>query len=160
MTFDCCLCCSSSPPVMWRHTVLSVLWLHLTDRNCRKMSYLAGITQYTEQIKKIQSESFYKSIKEKCLVVIYNVSTIILTLIMLIHDCIFDFFSSFKLFLELEPQLRDIIHKFYESKYASCLKLLGEIKVSLFHCSLFVKSALLTVCWFCKPINFHEVENF
>lgn len=39
------------------------------------------------------------------------------------------FFSSFKLFLELEPQLRDIIFKFYESKYASCLKLLDEIKV-------------------------------
>ncbi|KAK3091694.1 hypothetical protein FSP39_021926 [Pinctada imbricata] len=39
--------------------------------------------------------------------------------------------SSFKLFLELEPQLRDIIHKFYESKYASCLKLLGEIKDNL-----------------------------
>jgi COP9 signalosome complex subunit 1 len=36
--------------------------------------------------------------------------------------------SSFKLFLELEPQLRDILHKFYESKYASCLRLLDEIK--------------------------------
>ena len=40
-------------------------------------------------------------------------------------------FSSFKLFLELEPQLRDIIHKFNESNYASCLKLLDEIKVSI-----------------------------
>ncbi|XP_069125139.1 COP9 signalosome complex subunit 1-like [Argopecten irradians] len=39
--------------------------------------------------------------------------------------------SSFKLFLELEPQLRDILHKFYESKYASCLRLLGEIKDNL-----------------------------
>ncbi|XP_046352804.1 COP9 signalosome complex subunit 1-like isoform X2 [Haliotis cracherodii] len=39
--------------------------------------------------------------------------------------------SSFKQFLELEPQLRDIIHKFYESKYASCLKLLDEIKDNL-----------------------------
>ena len=38
------------------------------------------------------------------------------------------FSSSFKLFLELEPQLRDIIFKFYESKYAACLKLLDEIK--------------------------------
>lgn len=38
------------------------------------------------------------------------------------------FSSSFKLFLELEPQLRDIIFKFYESKYASCLKLLDEIR--------------------------------
>jgi len=39
--------------------------------------------------------------------------------------------SSFKLFLELEPQLRDIILKFYESKYASCLKLLDEIRDNL-----------------------------
>ncbi|CAH1793629.1 unnamed protein product [Owenia fusiformis] len=39
--------------------------------------------------------------------------------------------SSFKLFLELEPPLRDIIHKFYDSKYASCLKLLEEIKDNL-----------------------------
>ncbi|CAB1350219.1 unnamed protein product [Coregonus sp. 'balchen'] len=37
--------------------------------------------------------------------------------------------SSFKLFLELEPQVRDIIFKFYESKYASCLKLLDEMKI-------------------------------
>jgi hypothetical protein len=33
------------------------------------------------------------------------------------------------LFLELEPQVRDIIFKFYESKYASCLKMLDEMKV-------------------------------
>jgi len=46
------------------------------------------------------------------------------------------FFSSFKLFLELEPQLRDIIFKFYESKYASCLKLLDEIKVRFYGTSL------------------------
>lgn len=47
-------------------------------------------------------------------------------------NCINLFFSvlsSFKLFLELEPQIRDIIFKFYESKYASCLKLLDEMKV-------------------------------
>ncbi|KAF4524160.1 hypothetical protein B566_EDAN010615 [Ephemera danica] len=41
------------------------------------------------------------------------------------------FSSSFKLFLELEPQLRDIILKFYQSKYASCLKLLDDIKDNL-----------------------------
>ncbi|MCL4126832.1 UNVERIFIED_CONTAM: hypothetical protein GTU68_033585, partial [Idotea baltica] len=39
--------------------------------------------------------------------------------------------SSFKLFLEVEPQLRDIIFKFYDSKYASCLKLLDELKDTL-----------------------------
>ena len=47
-------------------------------------------------------------------------------LIAVLKKCIY---SSFKLFLELEPQLRDIIHKFYESKYASCLRLLEEMKV-------------------------------
>nr|CAD7266669.1 unnamed protein product [Timema shepardi] len=51
------------------------------------------------------------------------------------------FSSSFKLFLELEPQLRDIIFKFYESKYASCLKLLGDIKV-LDVCMLVFKAEL------------------
>ncbi|XP_071952906.1 COP9 signalosome complex subunit 1-like [Antedon mediterranea] len=39
--------------------------------------------------------------------------------------------SSFKLFLELEPQLRDIILMFHESMYASCLKLLASIKDNL-----------------------------
>ncbi|KAK3797212.1 hypothetical protein RRG08_030439 [Elysia crispata] len=39
--------------------------------------------------------------------------------------------SSFKQFLELEPQLRDIMSKFYDSKYASCLKLLSEIRDNL-----------------------------
>ena len=39
------------------------------------------------------------------------------------------FFSSFKLFLELEPQLRDVLYKFHESQYAACLKLLDEMKV-------------------------------
>lgn len=39
--------------------------------------------------------------------------------------------SSFKLFLELEPQVRDIIHNFYESKYAACLRLLDEIRDNL-----------------------------
>lgn len=39
--------------------------------------------------------------------------------------------SSFKLFLELEPQLRDVIFKFYESKYGQCLKLLDEIRDNL-----------------------------
>ena len=43
--------------------------------------------------------------------------------------CVWVPLSSFKLFLELEPQIRDIIFKFYESKYASCLKLLDEMKV-------------------------------
>ena len=42
----------------------------------------------------------------------------------------FFLFSSFKQFLELEPQLRDILHQFYDSKYATCLKLLEGIKVS------------------------------
>ncbi|XP_037930995.1 COP9 signalosome complex subunit 1b [Teleopsis dalmanni] len=39
--------------------------------------------------------------------------------------------NSFKLFLELEPQIRDIIIKFYDSKYAACLKLLDDIRDNL-----------------------------
>lgn len=39
--------------------------------------------------------------------------------------------SSFKLFLELEPQLRDAITMFYHSKYASSLCILREIKDNL-----------------------------
>lgn len=36
--------------------------------------------------------------------------------------------SSFKLFFELDPQLRDAVCKFYDSNYASCLSILAEIK--------------------------------
>jgi len=36
--------------------------------------------------------------------------------------------ASFKQFSELDPQLRDAVAKFYESKYASCLSILQEIK--------------------------------
>lgn len=39
--------------------------------------------------------------------------------------------SSFNLFLDLEPQMKEIIFKFNESKYGSCLKLLDEIKDNL-----------------------------
>lgn len=40
-------------------------------------------------------------------------------------------FSSFKLFLELEPQAREMLHAFYASKYGVCLKILNEMKDSL-----------------------------
>jgi len=39
--------------------------------------------------------------------------------------------SSFKLFLELEPQLREIVYKLHDSKYAHSLKLLDEMKVCM-----------------------------
>lgn len=39
--------------------------------------------------------------------------------------------STFKLFLESEPQLRDAITCFYESKYANCLSILNEMRDSL-----------------------------
>ncbi|CAG7725017.1 unnamed protein product [Allacma fusca] len=39
--------------------------------------------------------------------------------------------NSFKLFLELEPQVRDVIFKFYESKYATCLRLLDDMRDNL-----------------------------
>lgn len=39
--------------------------------------------------------------------------------------------NSFKLFLELEPEIRDAIFKFYESKYEVCLTILNKIKPTL-----------------------------
>ena len=39
--------------------------------------------------------------------------------------------STFKLFLELDPQVCDIIYTFYETKCATCLKLLDEMKDNL-----------------------------
>jgi len=39
--------------------------------------------------------------------------------------------ASFKQFAELDPQLREAVSRFYESKYASCLSILQEIKNSL-----------------------------
>ncbi|XP_066921447.1 COP9 signalosome complex subunit 1-like isoform X2 [Clytia hemisphaerica] len=39
--------------------------------------------------------------------------------------------SSFKHFLELQPQLRDILYKFYASQYATCLDLLNKMKDNL-----------------------------
>jgi len=39
--------------------------------------------------------------------------------------------SSFKLFLELDPQLREVIANFHGSKYGKCLKLLDEMKDNL-----------------------------
>ena len=38
--------------------------------------------------------------------------------------------NTFKLFLELEPQLRDVIINFYESKYGKCLTQLVSLTFS------------------------------
>ena len=38
---------------------------------------------------------------------------------------------QFKLFLELEPQLREVLQCFYDSRYGQCLKLLEEMKDNL-----------------------------
>ena len=38
--------------------------------------------------------------------------------------------SGFKQFLELEPQLRDVIGQFHQSQYASCLKTLEGLRDS------------------------------
>ena len=37
-------------------------------------------------------------------------------------------YSSFKLFLELEPLLRDVIVQFHQSKYTSCLSTLETLR--------------------------------
>lgn len=39
--------------------------------------------------------------------------------------------SQFKLFLELEPQLREVLQCFYDSRYGQCLKLLENMKDNL-----------------------------
>ncbi|XP_065659701.1 COP9 signalosome complex subunit 1 isoform X4 [Hydra vulgaris] len=39
--------------------------------------------------------------------------------------------SSFKQFLELQPQLREVLLKFYSSKYATCLDLLDKMRDNL-----------------------------
>jgi len=39
--------------------------------------------------------------------------------------------SQFKLFLELEPGLREVIQCFYDSKYSECLRLLHQLKDNL-----------------------------
>jgi len=36
--------------------------------------------------------------------------------------------NTFKLFLETEPQLREALQKFYDSKYANCLSILDDLK--------------------------------
>ena len=39
--------------------------------------------------------------------------------------------NQFKQFLELDPQLRELVHKFHSSQYAVCLKLLHEMRENL-----------------------------
>lgn len=39
--------------------------------------------------------------------------------------------SSFKQFLELDPQLRDVILQFHQSHYTSCLRTLEEMRENL-----------------------------
>eukprot|EP00117_Sycon_ciliatum_P043040 scpid76260/ scgid31221/ COP9 signalosome complex subunit 1; G protein pathway suppressor 1; JAB1-containing signalosome subunit 1; Protein MFH len=39
--------------------------------------------------------------------------------------------ASFKLFLELEPQVRDMLHKFQSSKYSQCLQTLDKMRPNL-----------------------------
>ena len=39
--------------------------------------------------------------------------------------------TQFKLFLELEPQLREVLQCFYDSRYGHCLKLLEDMKDNL-----------------------------
>ena len=39
--------------------------------------------------------------------------------------------SSFKQFLELEPQLRDVITQFHQSRYTSCLRILSDMRDTL-----------------------------
>lgn len=38
------------------------------------------------------------------------------------------FYSSFKPYLELEPQLRDLLFQFHTSNYATCLQSLEKLR--------------------------------
>ena len=53
-------------------------------------------------------------------------------------------FSSFKQFLELEPQLRDILQEFHQSRYTSCLRTLQEM-MPTFMLDLYLSSHLNTL---------------
>ena len=64
--------------------------------------------------------------------------------------------SEFKQFLELEPQIREIIYSFYQSKYTVCLEALERIKVGSFHSVLRLSKnshtdfrRRATSCWIC-----------
>lgn len=52
--------------------------------------------------------------------------------------------SSFKQFLELEPQLREVLQQFYQSRYTSCLKTLQEMRET-FMLDLYLSSHLNTL---------------
>lgn len=39
--------------------------------------------------------------------------------------------STFKQYLELEPQLRDVILNFHHSRYTACLRILDEMRPNL-----------------------------
>jgi len=52
--------------------------------------------------------------------------------------------STFKSFLEIEPQVREIIFKFYESKYAICLKLMDQMK-DIFMLDMYLSSHVNTL---------------
>lgn len=67
--------------------------------------------------------------------------------------------SSFKQFLELEPQLRDIMSKFYESKYASCLTLLADIKVTFVFVYMVVSENILSY-WLKKIYELKQLFFF
>ena len=57
-------------------------------------------------------------------------------------DCSLCDYSAFKQFLELEPQVREVVQQFYNSKYAACLRTLDQMRVRT-EC---VSSALCGVC--------------
>lgn len=46
-----------------------------------------------------------------------------------LHRFPFSACSAFKQFLELEPQVREVVQQFYNSKYAACLRTLDQMRV-------------------------------
>lgn len=101
-----CPSLSCCPPATWLSMVACAPWPPLTGRSCNATSSPAGGCWGVPGVPGRQGGGGRQGSSEQS------------------GAC-----SSFKLFLELEPQVRDIIFKFYESKYASCLKMLDEMKV-------------------------------
>jgi COP9 signalosome complex subunit 1 len=66
--------------------------------------------------------------------------------------------SSFKHFLELEPQIRDILFKFYESKYAICLKLMDQIKDHL-ALDMYLAPHINTIYSWIRQRSLRQVKN-
>ena len=85
-------------------------WLRLIDKSSIQKSLAAGNVLHSDQS------------PLQC----YTISP---SFVLIFYVCVC-VYSSFKLFLELEPLLRDVIVQFHQSKYTSCLSTLETLRNS------------------------------